>query len=307
MALVNAVVREMPDGSSRRVFPFHLSLEGLEKAIICRDEKDYDILVKYVFLCALKKNVRVVTYVVVSNHLHVILLAENSEQAKAFGDEIRRRYAMWFSHRYHERKLYHNKCVDVQRIDTDWYLRNAIAYVFRNALENSDNLERYPWSGYRACFSGGKSMAWCRPVSSLTKRETEALFHTNDTITNTKWLINAQGCLEPVSTCDYPYVEDAFNGSQTFLLKTIGTVNMAEMQEKLVDGPRTRMFDSDFFKHVNEVSERWFKKAISALSLTEKIRLIPYVWRTTNTSVSQLARTFGLDREKVAEILKRNR
>ena len=65
MALVNAVVREMPDGSPRRVFPFHLSLEGLEKAIICRDEKDYDILVKYVFLCALKKNVRVVTYVVV--------------------------------------------------------------------------------------------------------------------------------------------------------------------------------------------------------------------------------------------------
>lgn len=67
------------------------------------------------------------------------------------------------------------------------------------------------------------------------------------------------------------------------------------------------MFDSDFFKQVNEVSERWFKKVISALSLTEKIRLIPYVWRTTNTSVSQLARTFGLDREKVAEILKRNR
>ena len=99
-------------------------------------------------------------------------------------------------------------------------------------------------------------MAWCRPVSSLTKRETESLFHTNDTITDTKWLINAQGCLEPVSTCDYPYVEDAFNGSQTFLLKTIGTVNMAEMNQRLVDGPRTRMLDGDFFKHVSSVSER---------------------------------------------------
>lgn len=307
MANVQAVVREMPDGSFRRVYPFHLSLEGLEKAIICRDEEDYDILVKYVFLCAMQKNVLVVTYVVVSNHLHVILLAEKSKQAKACGEEIRRRYAMWFSHKYHERKLYHNKCVDVQWIDTDWYLRNAIAYVFRNALDNSDNLERYPWSGYRACFSGGRCNVWTRPAASLTKRETESIFHTNDSVAGTKWLINAEGGLEPVSTCDYNYIESAFNGSQAYLLKTIGTVNMAEMQERLVDAPRTRMFDGDFYKTVNEVSERWFKKTISELSLIEKIRLIPYISRTTNTTVPQLARTFGLDREKVSEILKINR
>ena len=69
--MLRAVVREMPDGSTRYVYPFHLSLEGLEKAIICRDEEDYDVLVKYIFLCGLKKNVIIVTYVVVSNHLHV--------------------------------------------------------------------------------------------------------------------------------------------------------------------------------------------------------------------------------------------
>ena len=85
--MLKAIVREMPDGSARRVYPFHISLEGLEKAIICRDDQDYDVLVKYIFLCALSKNVRVVTYVVVSNHLHVIVLAEDLEQAKACGDE----------------------------------------------------------------------------------------------------------------------------------------------------------------------------------------------------------------------------
>ena len=84
--MMRAIVREMPDGSARRVYPFHVSLEGLKKAIICRDEEDYDVMVKYVFLCAMAANVRVVTYVVVSNHLHVILLAENYEHAKACGD-----------------------------------------------------------------------------------------------------------------------------------------------------------------------------------------------------------------------------
>lgn len=303
MALVKSIVREMPDRSLRSVYPFHLSMEGLEKAIICRDDEDYDILVKYIFLCALCKNVIVVTYVVVSNHLHVILLAETQADALAFGNEIRRRYAMWFSHKYQERKLYHKKCVDVQLLDSDYYLRNAIAYVFRNALDNSQNIDNYPWSGYRAMFSYGKINVWTRPAATLTKREREAVFHTNDSLEGIPWRINAEGRLEPASACDYKYAESAFNNSQSFLMKAIGSVNCAQMEQQLVDNPRIRMLDSDFFKHISMLSERWFSKPISELSLEQKARLLPYVYRTTNTSVAQLARGFGLDRETVTNFL----
>lgn len=307
MAMLRAVVREMPDGSTRYVYPFHLSLEGLEKAIICRDEEDYDVLVKYIFLCGLKKNVIIVTYVVVSNHLHVVLLSRNEKEALAYGDEVRRRYAMWFAHKYHERNLYHGKCVDVQWIDTDWYLRNAIGYVFRNALDNGGNIENYRWSGYRALFCGGRCAVRTRPADMLTKRERERIFHTNDSLAGTGWLINSSDELEPVSACDYSYAEEAFNGSQAFLLKTIGLVNMAEMEQKLVDAPRTRMLDGEFFKQVSSISDRWFHKPVSELSMTEKMRLIPYISRTSNTSVAQLARAFGLERDRKSAILRLSR
>ena len=307
MAIVKAIVREMPDGSARRVFPFHLSLEGLEKAIICRDEEDYDILVKYVFLCALNKNIDVVTYVVVSNHLHVILLAEDDIKAKYYGNEVRRRYAMWFSRKYRERILYHDNCVDVRLLDTYWYVRNAIAYVFRNALDNGKSIESYPWSGYRAVFCNGQSKVWTRPVSALTKRERETIFHTNDDLSSLGWLIDTNGYLEPASACDWQYVEAVFNNSQAFLLKTIGEVNVSQMQQELVDGPRTRMLDTEFFKMISSLSERWFSKPVSQLSITEKMRLIPYVYRTSKTSIPQLARGFGLERDTIAEILQRNR
>ena len=307
MAIVKSVVREMPDGSARSVFPFHLSLEGLEKAIICRDEEDYDLMVKYIFLCALSKNVIVVTYVVVSNHMHAILLSENIAGAVACGDEIRRRYAMWFSHKYHERKLYHDKCVDVQWLDTDYYLRNAIAYVFRNALDNGGNIESYPWSGYRAVFHDGKCKVWTRPVSSLTKREKEYVFHTNDNLSNVNWMINTDGQLEPVSCCDYQYVENAFDNSQAFFLKAIGSVNCAQMEQQLIDNPRIRMLDGEFFKHISMISDRWFSKPVSNLSLEQRMRLIPYIYRTTNTSIPQLSRGFGLERDTIEQILRRNR
>ena len=303
MAIVKPVVREMPDKSNRRVYPFHLSMEGLEKAIICRDNEDYDIMVKYIFLCAWRLNTIVVTYTVVSNHLHVILLAENDIAAKAYGDEVRRRYAMWFTHKWKERKLYQNRCVDVQWLDSDWYLRNAIAYVLRNALDNGVRVEDYPWSGYRALFSRGHCPAGARNVASLTKREREHIFHTNDDISRTGWLINRDNQLEPVSACDYQYAEAAFNNSQPFLLKMIGSVNCAEMQQRLIDGPRTRMPDTDFFNHITSVSERWFGKAVSALSPEQKSRLVPYIFHTTNTSIPQLARGFALERDIIAEMI----
>ena len=307
MAIVRSVVREMPDGSFCSVYPFHLSLEGLESAIICRDEEDYDALVKCLFVCSLKKNVLIVTYVVVSNHLHAVILAVDENAAREFGNEVRRRYAMWFSRKYKERKLYKNKCVDVQWLDTDWYLRNAIAYVFRNALDNGDSIEVYPWSGYRAAFSKGKGLGGVRPVSSFTKREREAIFHTNDKIENTRWLVDDEDRLVPSSACETSYLEAAFDGSQAFLLKTIGLVNMAEMNQKLVVNPRKTMLDGEFYKHLTTVSERWFSKPVADLSLEEKMRLLPYINRTTSTNIPQLARAFGLSRKEVAEILQRNR
>jgi hypothetical protein len=82
---------------------------------------------------------------------------------------------------------------------------------------------------------------------------------------------------------------------------------MAEMNQKLVDGPRTRLLDGDFFKEVTSVSDRWFGKPVYGLVRSERARLIPYIYRTMKTSIPQLARGFGLSRDEVTEILRQNR
>lgn len=63
------------------------------------------------------------------------------------------------------------------------------------------------------------------------------------------------------------------------------------------------MPDTEFFKAINDISLRWFQIALPELSLEKKIRLLPYVRKTMKTSVSQLARVFGLTREQVSSIL----
>ena len=81
------VGRLLPSGEFRNVQPFHVSMEGLEDAIICRDDEDYDVLVKYIAICSRRKNVIIIIYAVVSNHCHVAVLAMSQADADSYGLE----------------------------------------------------------------------------------------------------------------------------------------------------------------------------------------------------------------------------
>lgn len=299
------VLHELPDGTVRQVQPFHVSLEGLESAVLYRDDADYDAMVKILCIAARRKNVIVVIYAVVSNHCHVAILAETQQDADAYGIELKKIYSMWFSRRYGERNIL--KGIDSQALclDSDWYVRNALAYIPRNALDNGCNVNEYPWSGYRAMFGKETPGKDCRLVKTLSRRETRALLHTSVKMKDVPWLIDASGHLMPVSFCDHHYLEQAFERDQSFFLKTIGAQNAAELKYRLIESPRQMIPDSQYHKLAEETCQRWYNADLSAISLDRKLRLLPYLFRTTKTSASQLARVLGMERDKVAAALKR--
>ena len=116
--------------------------------------------------------------------------------------------------------------------------------------------------------------------------------------------LNADGELEPASACDYAYLESAFGNDQAFFLKTIGSVNMAEMQQKLVDNPRQRQNDTEMIKTIDSVSMGWFNCRVLDLPLEKKARLLPYIFRSYRTTIAQLARCFGLAPDAVIRMLR---
>ena len=300
------VSRVLPDGSTRYVQPFHVCLEGLEKAVLCRDDKDYDAFVKIICVAARRKNVIVVIYTVVSNHSHVTILARCQADADAYGEEVKRMASMWVSGRYGERKILRRTDMKAPCLDSDWYLRNTLAYVPRNALDNGCNVNDYPWSGYRAMFRGDVAPGFpgaVRRVGDMTRRVQRDLFHTGENLSEVPWLVDSDGRLIPESFCDTDYLEQAFNYDQVYFIRTIGEVNVAEMRQRLVDVLRTMRTDGEVLKDATAEADRWFKTELSALSLLQKTRLIPYFNRTRKTTVKQLARVFGLSREDVQAIL----
>lgn len=296
-------VRTLPDGNVRHVQPFHVCIKGLETAVLCRDDQDYDMMVKTICVTAWRKNVIVIIYAVVSNHSHIAVLAAKQQDADNFGIELKKIYSMWFSGKYRERKILRHVEVKALCLDNDWYVRNALAYIPRNALDNGSNVNEYPWSGYNAMFC--TLLPSGRNVCSMTKREIKQVLHTKEDLSMVKWQVDGSGKLVPFSFCDHAYLEQAFNNDQAFFLKTIGGLNAAEMHYAIEEKPYQMLPDAEFIKAAEEVSQRWFAKNLVDLSLDRKNRLIPYLYRTMKTSIPQLSRVTGLSRDIIARMLTR--
>ncbi len=300
--------RQLPDGRMMRFFPFHICIEGLESKVLCRDDSDYDAFVKIICLAAHRKGTVLVIYTVVSNHMHCLILASDIDAADSCVDEIKKLYSMYFSRKYQEFKVLKRNDAKAIFLDSDYYVRNAIAYIIRNALDNgAKNVQDYKWTGFKAAFCNGRcsSGKQVRPVSALTKNERRTIFHTGDKLDDVGWLIDDEGRLEPVSVCDWQYVESAFGNDQGFFLRLIGGVNTPEMNNKLLIAPRTRRTDNELLLSVNEISQRWFGVDVQELSNERKSRLLKYVNHSYKTTPAQLARTFEIESDVVVRMLGR--
>lgn len=298
------VTRILPSGETQNVQPFHITMKGLEKAILCRDNEDYGVLVKYIAVCAHRKNVIVIIYAAVSNHCHVAVLAASYQDAADFADELKKNYAQWIQIKYSEKHLLKGTDVQAILLDNDWYVRNALAYIPRNALDNGCPVDQYKWNSYRAYFCGSDKTATGLPVNKFTRREQDRIMHTREPLKDVPWLIDSDGDILPESFCDVEYLEQVFNHDPAFWLKTIGSLNPAEMTEKLVEVPGKMQPDSEFYKDVADISLRWFSLDVAQLTKEKKYRLLPYLWRSRKTSVNQLARILGLDRDDIKKALK---
>ncbi|MCR5408110.1 MAG: hypothetical protein K6E61_03290 [Bacteroidales bacterium] len=294
-------VRTLPHGDVRKLQPFHVCIKGLEDAILCRDDEDYDAMVKIICVSAWRHNVIVIIYTVLSNHCHIAVLAERQDIAQLYGNDVKKVFSMWYSRKYGERNILKRIDLKALWLDTEWYVRNVLAYIPRNALDNGCNVNEYIWSGYRAMFNKEKPTN-VRKVCLLTSREKERIMHTGDNLSRVPWTIDANNLLEPYSFCDSLYLEQVFNNDQAYFLKMIGSVNTVEMQYDLEERPYLMLPDTELFKSVEELAQKWFSKSVDSLSQEQKNRLIPFLLHTRKTTPKQLARVLGIPRERMPHI-----
>ena len=97
MTFQRIVTRTLPDGTISKLFPFHISLEGLENNLLCRDEEDYDVVEKTLFVSAWEANCIVVIHIIMSNHGHACVLAPTWEHAYKLSESLKKRCSMFIA------------------------------------------------------------------------------------------------------------------------------------------------------------------------------------------------------------------
>ena len=300
MAFQRIVTRTRSDGIAIKMYPFHISLEGMESVLLCRDDEDYDHLQKSYYLAAWKTGSRVIAEIAMSNHGHVAVLASELGAAQQAGEIIKKRHSQYLSWKFNEKGILNRSDICVKYLDTDGYVRNALAYIPRNTLDACDRVEDYRWSSYRGMFVGGRCPSGLYQVADLSRRERELLFRTHEDLSGVPWILNVDGNIEPASACDYEYMESAFSNDQAFFLKTIGSVNTAEMQQLLVINGRNRQSDPEMLAVISRMADKWYGKSILELSPEQKAHMLPYLYRSYRTTIPQLARCLRMPRDVVA-------
>ena len=188
---------------------FLITTDHLETHLWFRDDEDFKTGMNLVAAVAFSVGVRVVAFILMSNHVHFILEC-TAEEAKRFLTEFKRVYSWYLSHRYGTRELLRRNGSDIQELGmSDDSLGRAIAYVQMNSVAANlcTHPEAYPWGTGPVFFQFTPRRG--RPLGDLSARARLRLLHTKVALPP-GWLVGEEGYILPESYVCVKLVESLY-------------------------------------------------------------------------------------------------
>lgn len=189
-----------------------VTTDHLETALWFREQGDFVVGMNHVAVqAALRPEVFVLAFILMSNHVHFVLYATERE-ARAFVEAIKCRYSQYLYRKYGIRELLRRNYVDVREIDVDndaEALERAIAYVQMNCVEARicAHPSQYLWGTGNIFFSAKSMSMSSKPIGSLSSRARERLLHSDCSEIPDTWLVSEAGYILPESYVKVDLVE----------------------------------------------------------------------------------------------------
>ena len=191
-------------------------------------------------------------------------------------------------------------------IDSIQYLRNCIAYIFRNPVSAKlcARPEEYRWSSYHYGFCESLSAVHGTRVSDLGFTLKRNVLRTGMDLSKCRCRLEDNGYLALDSFVRGDIVTKAFRYSGKSFLFHLGSCNDAKMEYELVYQPLMTVSDVDMYDIVTKYAlKRFAGRPISELTASEKCSILKPVYFSSMTTVPQLSRIMGLPRELIRKIL----
>ena len=284
---------------------YHVCTNGQETPTIIMDEEDFKVAHNYLALAGWITGIEILVYVIMANHVHIMIICKDRSQAVRYIRAFKKLYSMYLSKKYNMSEALRGIEDSISLIDSISYFRNCVAYILRNALcaRICRRIEDYPWSSYQ-CYFNTSVTEGSRRLSDLGVREARKILKTRTDLSKCRYLINADGMIEPRSFVRHDIVEKAFINSGKFFLASLGTCNDAKMEYEMTCKPLVRVNDKELAEVIEALAEKKFAgKRISWLTQSEKCSIIKNIFFNNKTTIPQLSRILGLPKELIRQIL----
>ena len=284
---------------------YFLSSSHLEDRIWFRDDEDFVAGMNCAAISAIRSGVFVLAFVLMSNHVHFVLLSSHQKHAKKFFDTFKNIYSRHMHRKYGTRRFLRENICDYQEIATeDERMERVIAYVLMNPV--AANICLHP-TGYSW---GSGNFFFCqrnlhgRPVNSLSEREKLRLLHTRAHFPD-RYRVGEEGYILPESFVRSDIVEAIFHTPKRmdYFLRSS---SKARLVISAASAPLPSFRDQSLAAMTQDVCMSLFRKtSLGELRPEELDRIVYELKRRSGSDVKQLSRVLGMPSSIISEILSR--
>lgn len=292
---------------------WHFCTDGNSIDRIFDDRYDFQKGMNRIFVVWRKYKITILAFCLMDTHVHFILYGTYEECNKFIHDYLKLT-SMHITKRHKEQKKLLRIPVSHQLIDNEFYLKNAICYVIKNAPVGgiASNAYDYPWGSGALYFR--KDSEWSSPAWIDSKSRTYTLLGNLNVLdrrellgcrdvdfpANTK-IIN--GIVFPGEYTAYQIVERVFRSHKSF---NYFLCRGKEEDIESIGGQLSRLSIpmAEMRQYRNEFCQKLFNaNSIRTLNTQQRIRLARTLRSKYNSSLKQICRLCGLVFSEMKDLL----
>ena len=278
-----------------------VTTDHLSEGIWFRDDQDFKIGMNYVAIIAISSGIIVLGFILMSNHVHLVLQCSR-EQANWFINELKRRYSEYLHHRYGTDDFLRHIAVDIQAVAIeDESLERALAYTIMNCVAANICLAAndYPWSSVGSYFK--VAVPKCMRLGELSITARRRLLHSRAVLPDDV-LIGEDGYILPMAYIPVKFVESIFRTPKRL---NYFLMNSSKAKKRLASDERLPSFtDQVVLAAIPDLCRSLFRKQSAAvLSEEEMTELVKQLRRRFSSDVHQISRLLGVEYSKVTRML----
>ncbi len=280
---------------------FLISTAHLKEGLWFKDDEDYRAGMNYVAIVAFTLGVPVLAFVLMSNHVHLVLACSENE-AMAFIIEFKRLYSLYYRHRYGIKEYLRRNDCDLRSLSRkDESLERAIAYVQMNpvAANICMNATQYPWGTGSSFFNLSNPAG--EPLGNLSFRKQILLLHSNVRLPQDYRMGN--GYIKPESYVKTKWVETLFRTPKRmsyFLANSSKAKARMENQESRLPSFKDQSLCVFMVDLIRSLFNQTDMGNLSPEQQAEVIRQLRYRF---SADIAQISRISGIPYSTISHIL----